>query len=133
MRLQIQVPKSCKAEVMELLNKLEAEVETRDFTTSQVKMGMPAAAATSSLYCRFLCIAHRKRDAQQTSKYLLVGAPAQHSAAQHGTAQHGTPHHGTAQHGAAVRHKQFALSKGTYLYMHKGTLHFGDANDHLSL
>lgn len=36
MRLQIQVPKSCKAEVMELLNKLEAEVETRDFSTSQM-------------------------------------------------------------------------------------------------
>ena len=36
MRLQIQVPKSCKAEAMELLEKLEAEVETRDFSTSQV-------------------------------------------------------------------------------------------------
>lgn len=38
MRLQIQVPKSCKAEAMELLEKLEAEIETRDFSTSQVSM-----------------------------------------------------------------------------------------------
>lgn len=37
MRLQIQVPKSCKAEAMELLEKLEAEIETKDFSTSQVK------------------------------------------------------------------------------------------------
>lgn len=36
MRLQIQVPKSCKAEANELLEKLEAEIETRDFSTSQV-------------------------------------------------------------------------------------------------
>ncbi|KAL3153920.1 54S ribosomal protein L2 mitochondrial [Trebouxia sp. C0010 RCD-2024] len=37
MRLQIQVPKSCKAEAIELLAKLEAEVETKDFSASQLR------------------------------------------------------------------------------------------------
>ncbi len=36
MRLQIQVPKSCKAEAMDLLEKLQADVESRDFSSSQV-------------------------------------------------------------------------------------------------
>ena len=36
MRLQIQVPKSCKSEALELLDKLHAEVESRDFSSSQV-------------------------------------------------------------------------------------------------
>ena len=45
MRLQIQVPKSCKAEAMELLAKLEAEVETKDFSASQVSRGYSKAEA----------------------------------------------------------------------------------------
>ncbi|KAL3140164.1 54S ribosomal protein L2 mitochondrial [Trebouxia sp. C0009 RCD-2024] len=36
MRLQIQVPQSCKAEAIELLAKLEADVETKDFSASQM-------------------------------------------------------------------------------------------------
>lgn len=36
MRLQIQVPKSCKAEAMDLLEKLQADVESRDFSSSQM-------------------------------------------------------------------------------------------------
>ena len=36
MRLQIQVPTSCKAQVADLLQKLQAEVEHRDFAGSQV-------------------------------------------------------------------------------------------------
>lgn len=36
MRLQIQVGKSCKAEAMDLLEKLQADVESRDFSSSQV-------------------------------------------------------------------------------------------------
>lgn len=48
MRLQIQVPKSCKAEAIELLEKLEAEVETRDFSTSQVSPAWPASSMVSA-------------------------------------------------------------------------------------
>ncbi len=36
MRLQIQVGKSCKAEAVDLLEKLQADVESRDFSSSQV-------------------------------------------------------------------------------------------------
>ena len=42
MRLQIQVPKSCKAEAMDLLEKLQADVESRDFSSSQVGTHKPS-------------------------------------------------------------------------------------------
>ena len=57
MRLQIQVPKSCKAEAIELLEKLGAEIETRDFSTSQVSRAWPA----SSLVKRQLCMLFKQR------------------------------------------------------------------------
>lgn len=47
MRLQIQVPKSCKAEAMELLEKLQADVESRDFSSSQV--GTPLLTICSTV------------------------------------------------------------------------------------
>ena len=49
MRMQIQVPKSCKAEALELLDKLEAEVETKDFSPSQVKL-QPQSDKPSAVY-----------------------------------------------------------------------------------
>lgn len=36
MRLQIHMPTSCKGQIADLLQKLEAEVEYRDFANSQV-------------------------------------------------------------------------------------------------
>lgn len=48
MRLQIQVPKSCKAEAVELLAKLEAEVQSKDFSASQVSRPCPSSMTRGS-------------------------------------------------------------------------------------
>ncbi len=48
MRLQIQVSKSCKAEAMDLLEKLQADVESRDFSSSQVGCRVLHSSAYSS-------------------------------------------------------------------------------------
>lgn len=59
MRLQIQVPQSCKAEAIELLAKLEADVETKDFSASQVSRAYrEAAAGVPCLSCRSSKVKH---------------------------------------------------------------------------
>ena len=53
MRLQIQVPKSCKAEAMDLLEKLQADVESRDFSSSQVGL-QQIAICRSTTYSKYM-------------------------------------------------------------------------------
>lgn len=83
MRLQIQVPKSCKAEAVELLAKLEAEVQSKDFSASQVSRPCPSSMTRGSkvkhvLYKRPYTVLHA----------CVHITTAQHVARQHCTARY---------------------------------------------